>query len=113
MKATITCLTNLQNKTFKLLPMRELCDAGEDNRLSEYLFNLCAIYEGALAHCPALSSVCEIIEARDNVEYLRHHTDLNFKEWRAMVLRSTRLIGDALSMLSEESGSLGRGGCNV
>ena len=42
MYALKTYLSNLRNKVFKLLPMREAHDKGENNHIDEYLENLCS-----------------------------------------------------------------------
>ena len=92
MLALNTYLTSLRNKVFKLLPMREAYDRGEDNHLDEYLDNLCANCAGAFDCYPQLANVRELVEVRSNIAFLQHNTDLEFHKWRAMILRSTRLI---------------------
>ena len=91
-----TYLLSLQGKVFKLLPMKELYDTGEDNHIDEYLINLCANCEGALAYHPILASTSEIVEVRNNIEFLKNNIDLDFKKWRTIVLRSTRLVHNVL-----------------
>lgn len=97
-----TYLSNLQNKIFKLLPMKEAHNAGENIHLSEYLINLCSNFDGAFAFYPELSEVREIVEVRNNVEFLKNEIDLDFKRWRAIVLRSTRLVHDTLERYMKE-----------
>lgn len=97
-----TYLSSLQNKVFKLLPMRESYDAGENNHLDEYLVNLCANCEGAFACHPALTSIREIVEVRNNVEFLKNNIDLDFKKWRAIILRSTRLVHNVSARYTKE-----------
>ena len=86
------CLTNLRDKVFKLLPLREAHDIGDDNHLSEYLTNLAVNYQGALIGHPSLLSIKEIVDVQNNIEFLKENTDLDFKKWRSIVLRSTRLL---------------------
>lgn len=87
-----TCLVSLRNKVFKLLPMREAQDRGDDNHLNEYLDNLYANYTGALSCYPELAEVREIIEARNNIAFLKNTQEIEFAKWRSMVLNSTKLI---------------------
>ena len=97
-----TYLVNLQNKVFKLLPMREAHDSGEDTHLAAYLDNLCANYAGAFACYPDLANVREVVEVRSNVVFLKDNIDVDFKKWRSIVLRSTRLIHTVATRYSEE-----------
>lgn len=97
-----TYLTGLQNKVFKLLPMRESYDVGNDNHLEEYLVNLCANCDGAFACNPSLALMREIVEVRNNIEFLKNNIDLDFKKWRAIVLRSTRLVHNVLATNEKE-----------
>lgn len=97
-----TYLTGLQNKVFKLLPMRESYDMGNDNHLEEYLVNLCANCDGAFACHPSLALMREIVEVRNNIEFLKNNIDLDFKKWRAIVLRSTRLVHNVLETNEKE-----------
>lgn len=86
-----TYLTSLRNKVFKLLPMREARDKGDENHLEEYLENLCANYTGAFACYPELADVREIVEVYNNIAFLKNN-EVEFAKWRSIVLRSTRLI---------------------
>lgn len=86
-----TYLVSLQGKVFKLLPMREAYDQGEVNHLDEYLVNLCINCEGAFTCHPILSDSADIVEVRNNIEFLKNNIDLDFARWRNIVLRSTRL----------------------
>ena len=87
-----TYLSSLRNKVFKLLPMREAHDRGEDNHLDEYLENLCSNFSGAFNCYPELADVREIVEVYNNVVFLRHNREVEFTKWRSLILRSTRLI---------------------
>lgn len=87
-----TYLLHLCNKVFKLLPMREAEDSGEDNHLNEYLDNLCANFEGAFDCYSELANIKEIVEVRSNIAFLKNNRDVEFSKWRSMVLRSTRLV---------------------
>lgn len=87
-----TYLASLQGRVFKLLPMREAYDKGEGNHLDEYLINLCINCDGAFACYPILSESADIVEVRNNIEFLKNNIDLEFARWRNIVLRSTRLM---------------------
>lgn len=86
-----TYLTSLRNKVFKLLPMREAYDKGNENHLEEYLENLCANCTGAFSCYPELADVREIVEVYNNIAFLKNN-EVKFAKWRSIVLRSTRLI---------------------
>ena len=94
-------LESLRGKIFKLLPMREARDEGAENHLFEYLDNLCSNCAG---YCErhAQDDVCaEFIEAYCNIIYLKKSVsdsaeEIDFKKWRSIVLRSTRLIQTAI-----------------
>lgn len=96
------CLINLQNKVFKLLPMREAMDKGEDVHLLEYLENLLASVSGAFECYQELSVIEEIVEVRNNIAFLRANPDVEFKRWRTIVLRSTRLVHTVITRKPQE-----------
>lgn len=95
-----TYLTSLRNKVFKLLPMREAYDSGEENHLDEYLENLYANYAGSFACYPGLAEVREIVEVYNNLAFLKTG-EVEFVKWRSIVLRSTRLIQSAVLKCEE------------
>ena len=101
METVITYLTNLQNKVFKLLPMREAFDLGEENHLYEYLDNLQSNCAGAFICFPELRENGMLVEVQNNIAFLRSESDISFKKWRAVVLRSTRLIHSVLDKTKE------------
>lgn len=92
MYALKTYLSSLCNKVFKLLPMREAYDQGDNNHLIEYLENLCANFAGAFACYPELTATSEIVEVYNNVTFLKNNQHIEFAQWRSIILRSTRLI---------------------
>lgn len=96
-----TYLSSLRNKVFKLLPMREAHDSGENNHLDEYLENLCSNFSGAFECYPSLAQTREIVEVYNNVAFLKGHQDVAFAKWRSVVLRSTRLVQTAASKCEE------------
>lgn len=97
MSTIITYLTSLQSGVFKLLPMREAYDQGDDNHLYEYLENLQSNCKGAFACYPDLSQRSQMIEVQNNIAFLLGAQDVSFKKWRSTVLRSTRLIASILN----------------
>lgn len=97
-----TYLRVLEGKVFKLLPMREARDKGEDNHIDEYLVNLCANYSGAFDCYPVLSTIREMVETYGNVMFLKNNQEIDFRVWRSMVLRSTRLIHAVILRIDEE-----------
>ena len=102
MDTLATYLNALKNKVFKLLPMREAYDSGADNHLSEYIINLCNNCEGAFACHSSLSAMPEIVEVRNNIEFLKNNLNIDFKKWRSIVLRSTRLVSSVSSKYARE-----------
>lgn len=101
MDTVVTYLTSLQNKVFKLLPMREAYDCGEDNHLYDYLDNLQSNCEGAFICYPELSEKGTLVEVQNNIAFLRSGENIEFKKWRSTVLRSTRLIHSVLDSYRE------------
>lgn len=95
-------LTYLQNKVFKLLPMREAYDNGENNYLCEYLDNLYINYFGTLHRYPELKDRKELIEVQNNIAYLKENQTIDFRIWRSTVLRSTRLLNSVASDFAKE-----------
>ena len=73
-----TYLSSLRNKVFKLLPMREAYDRGEDNHLDEYLENLCSNFSGAFDCYPELADIREVVEVYNNVAFLKNNKDVEF-----------------------------------
>ena len=96
-------IIHLRDKVFKLLPMREDYDNGEDNHVFDYLDNLISNIEGGLLRFPSLSSNANFIEACNYLVYLRSNNRVSFKKWRSIVLRSTRLINSVLKSKSEDN----------
>lgn len=102
MKPVETYLNNLQGKVFKLLPMREAYDGGEDNHLSEFLQNLADNCAGAFICFPALSESKWLVEVQNNIAFLIANQDISFSKWRNIILRSTRLVHSAIDELNKE-----------
>lgn len=99
MEKMITYLTSLQGKVFKLLPMREARDKGDNNELLQYLETLSFNYDGAFSIFPVLSRFSELVDVRANIESMRNKEDMPFSKWRAIVLKSTKLVGQAIEKI--------------
>ena len=89
-------LNTLQNRIFKLLPMRENFDKGFDNHIPEYIDNLLSSCKGAAVTFPQLACNGMFIEIQNNLSFLQAD-DVPFKKWRATVLRTTRFVHALLS----------------
>lgn len=91
----------LQSKIYKLLPMREDYDAGQQNYLPSYVNNLFHGINSYKTCCPALEQDKRFVDVYSNVAMLRD-VSLPFDVWRSVVLRSTRIAGDiALNGVAE------------
>lgn len=101
MEALITYLSSLQDRVFKILPMKEAFDAGEDNHLLDYIENLIDNCSGAFELYPELQKTKPFLEVRANLAYLKS-ANVEFKKWRSVILRSTRLIHEAMEAFSSK-----------
>lgn len=107
MRIVETYLSSLRDKVFKLLPMRENYDAGQDNHIDEYVKNLYVNFEGAFYCYPELVDFKEMADAQANISFL-NKTDIDeisFKRWRSIVLNTTNLIQKALQKCKEKEGA--------
>lgn len=96
MEVITTYLRGLQDKVFALLPMREDYDSGVANHITDYAVNLSMSIAGVFECYPDLGGSPELIEVQGTVAFLGKHPEMDFRQWRAAVLRSTRLIGNVL-----------------
>lgn len=88
----------LQNKVFKLLPMREAYDLGEENHVYEFLDNLLSNIPGAITYYPMLKEEGIIVEIQGNLAFLQDK-NIPFTKWRSVVLRTTRLVHSLIDRL--------------
>ena len=87
-------LSSLQNKIFKLLPMREAYDyMHEDNHVYDYAKNLGMNCVGALAVHTKLKREATYLEVLNDI-LIMGRENMEFEMWRSKVLRSTRKIGE-------------------
>lgn len=101
MKTIPTYLRCLKHKVFKLLPMREAYDRGEKNHLYDYLDNLQSNCNGAFLCHPELGNQGRLVEVQNNIAFLKSAVNIPFDKWRAIVLRSTRLVNSVLVEFEE------------
>lgn len=97
-----TYLNGLRGKIFKLLPMKEAYDNGEDNHLYEYVDNLQSGCVGALALYPELNNQKIMLDIITNIAYIATAKDISLKRWRSIILRSTRLVSSLINDYGEE-----------
>jgi len=87
-------LSSLQNKIFKLLPMREAYDMRhEENHVYDYVRNLGMSCAGALSAYEKLKREASYLDVLNNL-LIMGREDMEYDMWRSMVLRSTRKISD-------------------
>lgn len=97
-----TYLFGFRNDVFKLLPMKESADIGDDNHLLEYLDTLISNARGALLTFPELNTEKKYINVTNNLCYLLD-AQAPFSKWRKIVLNSTRNIEDLRDRYSGET----------
>ena len=101
-KAYGTYLIQLRNGVYKLLPMREGYDKGEDNHLGEYLDRLIEDVTAAQKVFPALAESTNYVNIIVILNALQTQTiKSDFNVWRTKVLKATRL---AAEMSAEQAG---------
>lgn len=94
MKNVCTFLLKFRNDVFKLLPMREELDNGNNNYLSDYVESILISAEGALTTFAELEAQKNYIYVINNLNYLKNHSSLEFSSWRKVILNCTRCIDD-------------------
>lgn len=95
----IPFLTNMIDRVFKLLPMREQYDMGEDPFLDEYLQELTLEANGAFETFPELYDRPRYVSVTNTLQYMRSNwSSMTFRSYRRSVLKMTNY----LSALAEE-----------
>lgn len=84
-------LKSLRGDIFKLLPMKEAEMEGVDNHVLEYVESIIVNLTGALTTYPVLATQKQYLYVINNVQYIYKHS-VNFKQWRKIILNSTRSI---------------------
>jgi len=93
-KALSTYLLQLRNGVYKLLPMRECKDKGEDNHLNEYLDRLIEDTTAAQKVFPTLAESTNYINVIVILNALQSQSCNDFNVWRTKVLKATRLVAE-------------------
>ncbi len=76
---------------FKLLPMKESEMSGLDNHMGDYIESLIINVTGAMKTFPILASQKQYLYVVNNLQYINSHS-VDFKQWRKIILNSTRNI---------------------
>ena len=84
-------LSSLRGDVFKLLPMKESEMSGLNNHMSEYIESLIINLTGAMTTYPILASQKQYLYVVNNMQYIHGHS-VDFKQWRKIILNSTRNI---------------------
>lgn len=91
MEQLLNFLSNLRGDVFKLLPMKESEMNGVNNHLTDYMETLIINIKGAVATYPVLANEKQYLYVINNLQYLLKNS-IDFKQWRKIVLNSTRNI---------------------
>ena len=91
-------LSSLRGDVFKLLPMKESEMSGLNNHMSEYIINL----TGAMKTFPILASQKQYLYVVNNLQYINSHS-VDFKQWRKIILNSTRNIDNLCVLYGGET----------
>ena len=95
MKQLIKYLNCITGDVFKLLPMKEAEMKGQDNHLGEYLETLIVNLKGAVGTYPELANEKQFLYIINSLQFLADNT-IEFKQWRRIVLSSTRYINNII-----------------
>lgn len=101
MEQLVNFLTNIMGDVFKLLPMKEAEMKGQENHLLEYIDALIINLDGAIDTYPDLAGQKQYLYVINNLQYLTKHT-IEFKQWRRIILNSTRNINNLIAMFGGE-----------
>lgn len=104
MKNISTFLLKLRNDVFKLLPMREGADNGNDNHIADYIYSLIINSEGAVSTYQELETQKNYIYVINNLHYLESHSDMDFTNWRRIILNCTRNLDDLKNLYCKSEG---------
>lgn len=100
MNKTIIYLDSLRNDVFKLLPMKEDSAEGVENHLGEYLGALLVSSEGAISTFSELGKSKSYIFVLNNLNYISNHLNMQFKDWRKIILSSTSSLTNLIKKLN-------------
>lgn len=91
MKQLRNFLSSLRGDVFKLLPMKEAEISGVNNHMAEYIESLIINLTGAITTYPILATQKQYLYVINNIQYIYSHS-VDFKQWRKIILNSTRSI---------------------
>lgn len=100
MNKTIIYLDSLRNDVFKLLPMKEDCVNGADNHIQDYLNGLIVSSEGAIVTFGELGKSKSYIYVLNNLNYIANHLNMEFNDWRKIILGSTSSLTNLIKQLN-------------
>ncbi len=109
MNSITAYLLGFRDDVFKLLPMKETYDGGEENHIYQYLEMLIVSAKGAMVSFPQLRSQKKYLTVTNNLNYLFTETELAFAEWRKIILKSTRYINDLQLLYKKDNKGGGDG----
>lgn len=95
-------LKHLGNKVFKLLPMREDFENGQDNHLYDYISNLEIDCAGACERFPTLKTEPLFCDVQNDLCYIKTE-EIDFQKWRNIILRDTRKVYSLMDSKAEVS----------
>lgn len=98
------CLRSIRGKIFKLLPMRESFDRGEDNHLEDYVENLSIAFSGAIINFQNLGLDKDVLDAFNIISGLRGIAQMPYKQVRSAILRSVRILTSAIDRIESKDG---------
>lgn len=94
MRQLCNYLFGVKGDVFKLLPMRESFDEGNDNYLDEYLETLLVNMKGSLITYPVLNDQKQYLYVINSLQYLADKgPEVKFELWRRIILNSMSNIG--------------------
>lgn len=94
-------LLSLRGDIFKLLPMKESEIAGIDNHIDSYLESLIINVSGGLDTYPKLALEKQYLYVINNLQFLKSN-DVSFKQWRRVILNSTKNIDNIYKLYGGE-----------
>lgn len=90
-----TFIKGIISDIYKLLPMREGKDKGEDNHLAEFTNSILMNLEGAYEEYPELKNKTRYIYVVNYIRFLISY-NVEFTAYRKLVLDSVRYLSDLI-----------------
>lgn len=96
-------LSNMINRVFKLLPMREQFDQGDDPFLNEYLQELTLEANGAYKTFPELYTKTRYVSVTNTLQYMCcNWGKMPFHAYRRSVLKMTNYLSTLVEEVEDE-----------